>query len=361
MNNSTSTLRRQSRPTIRIPWILIVVVVLVVCVISFLVMKNLSKAPTLPPTSQPTVQPTSQPTATTAPTETPVPTLIPFLLKAQIRDFVPFSFTDITENIPGRTWIDFASAHGYLEPCTPETVVALGGEPPQEGEVFFCPKASITRGEVAKAMVLYTLDITPVARILDAFKAPDLQAVLAERGSPLTAETILGELNKGELPPYAAIFKDVPENHPYRPWIELFYYLGKVAGCKCADPVPDIHGCKNPGPTNYCPNWPVSMAELAVMKARVLELSGREYVPQEEYLGIFEDVPDNGSWWVKWAENDATTDLFPLLGAQPYQYHPFYNPTKADFAFWLWFLEARRVMEDRNVFAPIPSVTTPSP
>lgn len=71
-------------------------------------------------------------------------------------------------------------------------------------------------------------------------------------------------------------FADVPSSHLFWPWIEALVEAGITGGC----------GTDPPG---YCPDAPVSRAQLAVLLARAIH--GRAEVPAPATGTVFADVP----------------------------------------------------------------------
>ncbi len=90
------------------------------------------------------------------------------------------------------------------------------------------------------------------------------------------------------VPPCVGIFADVPcETTPNADYIEAFYNEGITAGCAV-------------NPLRYCPNDPVTRAQMAVFILKSWQ--GPTYVPPP-CTGLFEDVPCPGGFAVDWVED----------------------------------------------------------
>ena len=83
------------------------------------------------------------------------------------------------------------------------------------------------------------------------------------------------KLGKGEMPPPATgtVFSDVPASNPFAPWIEQLAGFGITGGC---------------GGGKYCPNDPVTRAQMAVFLLKTQH--GSLYTPPA-CTGVFSDVP----------------------------------------------------------------------
>jgi hypothetical protein len=91
-----------------------------------------------------------------------------------------------------------------------------------------------------------------------------------------------------KVPPCVGIFVDVPcETTPNADYIEAFYNEGITAGCHA-------------NPLMYCPNDPVSRAQMAVFIMKSWQ--GPSYVPPA-CTGIFNDVACPGGFAVNWIED----------------------------------------------------------
>ena len=83
------------------------------------------------------------------------------------------------------------------------------------------------------------------------------------------------KLGAAEMPPPATgtVFADVPASNPFAPWIEQLAHFGVTGGC---------------GGGNYCPNNPVTRAQMAVFLLK--SQHGSAYSPPA-CTGVFPDVP----------------------------------------------------------------------
>ena len=120
------------------------------------------------------------------------------------------------------------------------------------GGSMFCPGDVMTRGTMARWMLI------------------------ARHGAGYTVPRCVG------------IFVDVPcETTPNADYIEAFYNEGITAGCHA-------------NPLMYCPNDPVSRAQMAVFVMKSWQ--GPSYVPPA-CTGIFNDVACPGGFAVNWIED----------------------------------------------------------
>jgi predicted outer membrane repeat protein len=89
------------------------------------------------------------------------------------------------------------------------------------------------------------------------------------------------------------VFADVPWSYWAAPYIEMMYYDGITGGCTV-------------NPLNYCPNNPVTRAQMAVFLLKAMY--GTAYVPANATGTVFNDVPtDNG--FAKWIEQLAAEGI----------------------------------------------------
>ena len=99
------------------------------------------------------------------------------------------------------------------------------------------------------------------------------------------------------------IFPDVPNDAFAAAWIDELANLGITSGC---------------GGGLYCPDRPVSRAEMAVFLLKTLLGSG--YVPPTP-VGIFADVP-LGSFAVDWIEDIYNRGITAGCATNPLRYCP---------------------------------------
>jgi hypothetical protein len=101
-----------------------------------------------------------------------------------------------------------------------------------------------------------------------------------------------GKLGGLYTPPAATgVFTDVPVSDPLAPWIEDLARRGITAGC---------------GPTTYCPNDPVTRAEMSVFLLATEE--GSTYAPPPATGTVFADVPA-GAFAAAWVEEIASRGI----------------------------------------------------
>jgi S-layer homology domain len=96
------------------------------------------------------------------------------------------------------------------------------------------------------------------------------------------------KLGATEIPPPAtgAVYADVPASNPFAPWIEQLAAFGITGGC---------------GGGNYCPNNPVTRAQMAVFLLK--SQHGSAYTPPP-CTGVFPDVEctPTAAFAVNWIE-----------------------------------------------------------
>ncbi len=118
-------------------------------------------------------------------------------------------------------------------------------------------------------------------------------------------------------PPCTGIFGDVfCESTANAGYIEALYNEGITAGCS-ADPL------------LYCPDNPVTRAQMAVFLLKTLEGSG--YVPPS-CVGIFGDVSCPGYWAVDWIEEFYARGITAGCSATPLLYCPDRSTTRSEMA-----------------------------
>jgi hypothetical protein len=95
-------------------------------------------------------------------------------------------------------------------------------------------------------------------------------------------------------------FNDVPCSNPFAKWIEELAGRGITAGC---------------GSGNYCPNNPVTRAQMAVFLLKTAEGSG--YSPPACVTPTFNDVPCSNPF-AKWIEELASRGITAGCGGGNY-------------------------------------------
>lgn len=119
-------------------------------------------------------------------------------------------------------------------------------------------------------------------------------------------------------PPAAGIFVDVSITFWAADWIEQFYQDGITNGC-------------NTGPLMYCPEQPLTRAELAVLLLGAKHGSG--YAPPPA-TGIFADVPTT-YWAAAWIEELYNEGITMGCSETPLLYCPDDTVTRAQMAAFL--------------------------
>jgi hypothetical protein len=110
------------------------------------------------------------------------------------------------------------------------------------------------------------------------------------------------------VPPPAtgAIFGDVPLGSFAAAWIEELYNLGVTGGCTTS-------------PLNFCPDAPVTRAQMAVFLLK--DLLGSDYVPPPASGTLFSDVP-LGSFAADWIEDFYGRGITGGCAINPLRYCP---------------------------------------
>ena len=120
-------------------------------------------------------------------------------------------------------------------------------------------------------------------------------------------------------PPSAAgIFSDVPADHWAEDWIEKLYNEGITGGC-------------GTGPLRYCPDGPVTRAQMAVFLLK--SKYGSNYSPPSA-AGIFSDVPAD-HWAEDWIEKLYDEGITGGCGTSPLRYCPDSPVNRAQMAVFL--------------------------
>jgi glucose/arabinose dehydrogenase len=126
----------------------------------------------------------------------------------------------------------------------------------------------------------------------------------------------------GYTPPAATgtVFGDVPTDHWAAAWIEQLYADGITSGCS-SDPL------------MYCPEDPVSRAQMAVFLERAMHWPD-SYSPPVGSGTLFADVP--GSYWaVDWIEQLYADGITSGCSSDPLIYCPEEPVTRAEMAVFL--------------------------
>jgi hypothetical protein len=121
-----------------------------------------------------------------------------------------------------------------------------------------------------------------------------------------------------------SFFADVPVvgKEWMQPWIEKFYTNGITTGCAT-------------NPLRYCPERNVTRAEMAVFVLRATHYPNLPYTPPSQ-SGTFADVPVAGKEWMEaWIEEFYDQGITTGCAADPLQYCPERNVTRAEMAVFL--------------------------
>jgi hypothetical protein len=119
-------------------------------------------------------------------------------------------------------------------------------------------------------------------------------------------------------PPPIGIFSDVPTSYWAAAWIELFYNDGITSGCQT-------------NPLRYCPENPVTRAQMAIFLLRAKY--GKNYTPPPA-TGKFADVPV-GYWAAAWIEQLSNEGITSGCGTNPLRYCPDDSVTRAQMAVFI--------------------------
>jgi hypothetical protein len=128
-------------------------------------------------------------------------------------------------------------------------------------------------------------------------------------------EQMLPEINSASCLTQASTFIDVPPSHPYFDFVETLAANGVTSGC---------------GGNYYCPDAPVSRAQMAVflLKSKL----GSQHVPPPATGGVFDDVAP-GDFAADWIEELASLGI--TAGCTPTSYCPDATVTREQMAAFL--------------------------
>jgi hypothetical protein len=205
----------------------------------------------------------------------------PALAAGALHDVVVTNPDDSAGTIPGGFLADFADVpqshpfHSFVETILRAAVTAGCGAG------VYCPDESVTRAQMAVFLLK--------ARYGACYAPPEATG---------------------------AVFTDVPADHPFGAWIEELALLGVTGGC---------------GGGSYCPDAPVTRAQMAVFLLKTLLGSG--YAPPDA-TGIFGDVPP-GSFADDWIEDLYARGVTGGCSAAPLLYCPGNANTRGQMAVFL--------------------------
>jgi subtilisin family serine protease len=181
-------------------------------------------------------------------------------------------FSDVALNHWAFDWIDALYDSGITSGCSSEPMM-------------YCPEDTVTRAQMA---------------------------IFLERGMRGAAYT----------PPVAtgAVFNDVASDHWAAAWVEQLYADGITSGCS-SDPL------------MYCPEDPVSRAQMAVFLERAMHWPDA-FSPPSGSGTIFDDVA-GGYWAVDWIEKLYSDGITSGCASDPLMYCPEDLVTRAQMAVFL--------------------------
>jgi Beta-propeller repeat/S-layer homology domain len=179
------------------------------------------------------------------------------------------SFLDVLATHWAWDWIERLYAAGITGGC--------GTNP-----LIYCPENSVTRAQMA---------------------------IFLERG--MNGSTFIPPTGTG------SVFEDVPDAYWAMNWIEQLYADGITGGC-------------GTDPLTYCPEDPVTRAQMAVFLLRAKH--GRNYAPPAASGTYFTDVPTS-YWAANWIEQLLAEGI--TGGCAPYLYCPDASVTRAQMAVFL--------------------------
>jgi hypothetical protein len=182
------------------------------------------------------------------------------------------TFADVPLGSPFGSWVEALVAAGITSGCATS--------PP-----LFCPDTAVTRGEMA---------------------------VFLRKGMAYPGSAAPGS-------PTGTVFADVPKSHPYAAWIESLFAAGVTGGCAT-------------GPLRYCPDQPVTRAEMAVFLLRARHGAG--YVPPAPAGQSFADVALNDPF-ASWIYRLAAEGITGGCATSPLRYCPAGLVTRAEMAVFL--------------------------
>jgi hypothetical protein len=230
-----------------------------------------TKTATWTPTATATV--TSTPTITLIPTATATFTLTPTATETATPTSTPTpTFVDVPPEHWAYQWIEALYDSGITSGCSED--------PP-----MYCPEDPVSRGQMAVFLER------------------------GMRGAEYTPPTATG-----------SVFVDVSSDYWAADWIEQLYADGITSGC-------------TDDPLSYCPEDPVSRAQMAVFLERAMHWPAA-FTPPAGPGEIFDDVP--GSYWaVDWIEKLYADGITEGCSLDPLLYCPEDSVTRAQMAVFL--------------------------
>lgn len=132
----------------------------------------------------------------------------------------------------------------------------------------------------------------------------------------MITEVVTVTITPTSAPP---VFSDVPSANWERTWIETLYRNGVTTGCSTE-------------PLDYCPDQPVTRAQMAAFLERALH--GSMYTPPAGTMAVFADVPLS-NWAVDWITQLYADGITTGCLASPLSYCPDRPVTRAQAAILL--------------------------
>ena len=156
----------------------------------------------------------------------------------------------------------------------------------------------------------------------------DSGLLTAEVSSTLLESVNIADVTVGaseKFPFSIYTFADTPSTQWYWRWVEVFFAKGITTGCAI-------------NPLRYCPDRPVTRAEMAVFILRAMNVEDLPYTPTPDasVVGVFSDLPVAGKDWMQpWVEEFYENGITTGCGMNPLRYCPERNVTRAEMAVFL--------------------------
>jgi hypothetical protein len=250
--------------------------------------------------------------------------------------WVPIDAVGVTASVPavaGRSWV-WSLGGGLLTSGQGTNAVTLAAGPPGTTmtlRVSEVPADGCASPATVQGIQADFLDVPPSRAFHDFVDKIALRRITAGCGngsycpdSPTTRAQMAVFLLRAKygssyVPPAATgVFSDVPADNAYAPYIERLYAEGVTGGCAIA-------------PLRYCPNAPVTRAQMAVFLLRTKYGSG--YVPPAA-TGVFSDVPANNAY-APYIERLYAEGVTGGCAATPLRYCPAANATRGQMAVFI--------------------------
>ncbi|MFY9552537.1 MAG: S-layer homology domain-containing protein [Thermoanaerobaculia bacterium] len=239
--------------------------------------------PTPTPTATSTPTPTPPPTFTPTPTRTPTPTLTPTRTHTPTRTPTPTPAPTLTPTLTPTPGLQVLAIQPRSGPASGGTPVVVSGTGFQGG-------ATLLIGGVAATgvNVVGSTEIDAFAPLLSAGTLNDVTVTNpASFPRPRSPRVVSPSLSSA----WFADFLDVPQGSNFHDYVETVFRHGVTAGC---------------GGGNYCPNNPVTRAQMAVFLLKAEH--GPSYAPPA-CTGTFQDVlcPSTFADWIEQVFREGLT------------------------------------------------------